>query len=110
MLLFPPSYFVYILYYLKMAGFAEACCESNPITGLERPIEFQEAEAPRFQDNRHMNVVRLSALRTGRLYPTGIIPGTHFCWGHAVAQWLRHCATNRKDAGSIPDGVTGIFH
>jgi hypothetical protein len=31
-------------------------------------------------------------------------------WGHAVAQWLRHCATNRKVAGSIPDGVFGIFH
>jgi hypothetical protein len=29
---------------------------------------------------------------------------------HAVAQWLRHCATNRKVAGSIPDGVIGIFH
>ena len=24
--------------------------------------------------------------------------------------WLRHCATSRKVAGSIPDGVTGIFH
>jgi len=23
--------------------------------------------------------------------------------------WLRHCATNRKVAGSIPDGVIGIF-
>jgi hypothetical protein len=30
--------------------------------------------------------------------------------GTAVAQWLRYCATNRKVAGSIPDGVTGIFH
>ena len=30
--------------------------------------------------------------------------------GIAVAQWLRCCATNRKVAGSIPDGVTGIFH
>jgi hypothetical protein len=29
--------------------------------------------------------------------------------GHVVAQWLRHCATNRKVAGSIPDGVIGIF-
>jgi hypothetical protein len=28
----------------------------------------------------------------------------------AVAQWLRYCATNRNVAGSIPDGVTGIFH
>jgi hypothetical protein len=27
-----------------------------------------------------------------------------------MAQWLRHCATNRKIAGSIPDGVSGIFH
>ena len=23
--------------------------------------------------------------------------------------WLRHCATNWKVGGSIPDGVTGIF-
>jgi len=37
-----------------------------------------EVEAPRFQDNRHMKVVRLSALRTGHLYPPGNIPGTHF--------------------------------
>ena len=29
---------------------------------------------------------------------------------HAVAQWLRHCAKSRKVAGSIPDGVIGIFH
>ena len=30
--------------------------------------------------------------------------------GTAVAQWLRCCATNRKVAGSIPNGVIGIFH
>ena len=24
--------------------------------------------------------------------------------------WLRHCATTRKVAGSVPDGVIGIFH
>ena len=29
--------------------------------------------------------------------------------GVAVAQWLRCCATNRKVAGSILDGVIGIF-
>ena len=27
--------------------------------------------------------------------------------GHS---WLRQCATSRKVAGSIPDGVIGIFH
>jgi hypothetical protein len=30
-------------------------------------------------------------------------------WGTAVAQWLRYCATNRKVAASIPDGVIGFF-
>ena len=30
--------------------------------------------------------------------------------GTAVTQWLRCCATNRKVAGSIPDGVIRIFH
>ena len=30
--------------------------------------------------------------------------------GTAVAQWLRCWATNRKVAGSIPDGVIGTFH
>jgi len=30
--------------------------------------------------------------------------------GAAVEQWLRCYATNRKVAGSIPDGVLGIFH
>jgi hypothetical protein len=29
--------------------------------------------------------------------------------GHAVAQRLKHCTTNRKVAGSIPDGVIRIF-
>ena len=30
--------------------------------------------------------------------------------GTAVAQWLRCYATNRKVAGSIPDGVIGISY
>jgi len=31
-------------------------------------------------------------------------------WDTRWRSWLRHCATNRKVAGSIPDGVIGIFH
>ena len=46
--------------------------KSNPIAGLDRPWGFQEAEHPRFQDNQYMTVVRLSAPRTGRLYPREI--------------------------------------
>jgi len=30
--------------------------------------------------------------------------------GATAPQWLRCCAANRKVAGSIPDGVIGIFH
>jgi hypothetical protein len=29
---------------------------------------------------------------------------------HLWRSWLRHCATNRKGTGSIPDGVSGFFH
>jgi hypothetical protein len=30
--------------------------------------------------------------------------------GRPWRSWLRHCAANRKVAGSVPNGVTGIFH
>jgi len=44
---------------------------TNVKVGLDRPLGFQDGEAPRCPDNQHMNVVRLSALRTG-LYPQEI--------------------------------------
>jgi hypothetical protein len=53
--------------------------KSVPTTGLNRPLGLQEVEAPRFLDNWHMKVVRLSDLRTGRLYPPRDISGNHFC-------------------------------
>jgi hypothetical protein len=40
--------------------------QSFPATGLEGPLGFPEVEAPEFLDNQHMEVVRLSALGTGR--------------------------------------------
>jgi len=33
-----------------------------------------------------------------------------YAWGTRWQSSLRHFATNRKVVGSIPDGVTGIFH
>ena len=33
-----------------------------------------------------------------------------FSRGTRLRSWLRHCVTSRKVAGSIPDGVNGIFH
>jgi len=40
---------------------------NNTITDLDRSWGFQEAEAPKFQENRCVKLVRMSALRTGRL-------------------------------------------
>ena len=34
----------------------------------------------------------------------------HYLGGTWWRSWLRHCATSRQVAVSIPDGVTGIFH
>jgi hypothetical protein len=58
-----------------------------------RNVGFQKTETPRVLDNRHMKVVVLSALRTGRLYTPGNIPGTHFCQMPSRPQ--DHSATER---------------
>jgi len=42
-------------------------------------LKIPRVEDSRFQDNQHTKVVRLSALRTGRLYAPENIPGTQFC-------------------------------
>ena len=34
----------------------------------------------------------------------------HMVWSTRWRSWLRYCATSRKVAGSIPDGVIEIFH
>ena len=31
-------------------------------------------------------------------------------WGTRWRNWLRHCSTSQKVAGSIPDGVIGVLH
>ena len=35
---------------------------------------------------------------------------TSHAWGTQWGRWFRHCATSQKVAGSIPDGVIGIYH
>ena len=44
------------------------------MTGLDRSGALQEVKTHRFQDSRNMQVLRLSDLFIGRLYPAG----THF--------------------------------
>jgi hypothetical protein len=50
-------------------GVAFVSCKDNYFHGA--PLTISTC-AFRFQDNRHMKVVRLSDLRTGRLYPQEI--------------------------------------
>jgi hypothetical protein len=70
------------------------------------PLRFQEVEAHTFLDNRHMKVVRLSALRTGRFYPPGNIPGTHFCYrlsrsqGHGVTETIMSMKNSNDTIGN----------
>jgi hypothetical protein len=67
--------------------------QSNPITGLDRPWGFQEVETPRCQNKRHMKVVRLSVLRTDRLYPQDI-----FLLLICVRGWVNPMAIVRQEA------------
>jgi hypothetical protein len=67
----------------------------SPYTGKGKAIPLQAWTGPEGSrrlrlpdfDNQHMKMVRLSALRTGHLYPPGNIPGTHFVrgWFHPRA-------------------------
>ena len=59
------------------------------------------AEAPRYQDSRHMKVVRLSALHIGRFYPPPPrnIPGTYFFRG-----WVNPRVIVRPE-GLTPSGI-----
>jgi len=50
-----------------------------------------------------MKVIRLSALRTCRLYRTGIIPGTHFFRG-----WVDPRTILRQEKWKIPVTSSGI--
>jgi len=58
--------------FYSQSAFTQDRPKGNSNTGLGRVWGFQQVEAPRFQDNQHMKVVRLLSLRTGRLYPQEI--------------------------------------
>jgi hypothetical protein len=88
-----------------LVGNCDFYCKSNPCAGLESPWEFQEAEAPRFQYYPHMKMLRLSALHTGRIYPPGNIPGTHFCW--RLSQPQGHSAAGRIMSMKISNDSIG---
>ena len=64
-----------------------------------------DSEIPLLHQNK-MSTVILNP------YPANVgnMVSSYQCWGPRWRSWLRHCATSQKVAGSIPDGVIGIFH
>ena len=66
-------------------------CQLWPILPNERKSKVK-VKPPRFQTSRQIKAVRLSTLRTGRLYPPENTPGTHFCYRLSATpgpQWDR---------------------
>jgi len=82
--------------------------KSYPITGVDSPWVFQECEAPGFQENRHINVVRLSAISTGHLYSWEIflVPISVRGWVNPSAvvrsKWLRQLKIPVTPSGLEP--------
>ena len=60
-------------------------------------------------DQYRHELVCLYSLAGENLLFTSVIHLISIALGTAVAQLLRCCATNRKDAGSIPASVIGFF-
>jgi hypothetical protein len=50
-----------------------------PLQAWTGPEGSRRLRLPEFLDSRYIKAVRLSALRTRRLYLPRNIPGTHFC-------------------------------
>jgi len=63
-----PNYFLHIKYN-KHKFLIKANGTAIPLQGWTGTQGTRRFRLPEFQDNRHMKVVILSALRTGRLYP-----------------------------------------
>jgi hypothetical protein len=70
---------------LKLAHcfFTQVMVKVKNVRGKAIPLQAwtgpEKVKVPRFQDSRHMKMVRLPALCSAPLYTPGNIPGIHFC-------------------------------
>ena len=71
----------------------ETYCTTWIQTFLTSVTDGAECTVPRFHHHHYYYYYLITAVRDMR-------------W----LSWFRHCAASRKVAGSIPDGVIGIFH
>jgi len=91
--------YIYIIIKVKVKQSRYRLGQALRVTGVE---------APRFQDNRHTKVVRLSALRTGRIYPQEI-----FLVLISIRGWVNTRAIVRPEGlcqWRIPMTPSGIEH
>jgi hypothetical protein len=73
-------YFTIIFYNLSCGNGIHLTLKIITAKAYIGPEGSRRLRLPGFSHNRHIKVVRLSALRTGRLYLPGKIPGIHFCY------------------------------
>jgi hypothetical protein len=66
------SGFAVKLYWFRVKGKGKGKGKAVPVQAWAGPEGSRTFRLPDFKDNRYMKVVRLSALRTGRLYPQEI--------------------------------------
>ena len=64
-----------------------------PLQAWTGPEGSRRLRLPDFKIIWHVKVVRLPSLRIDRLYPSGNIPGTHFCY--RLSRTLGHSAAGR---------------
>jgi hypothetical protein len=69
------------------------------------PENIRNLRLSEFLENLHMKVARLSALRASWLYPSGKIPGTHFCYRLCRSQ--EHSAARRTSQWKITNTPFG---
>jgi hypothetical protein len=103
-----------------MRAVLQTWCPKNPKTSGTRVLEITCVLSANFIRNifAAKNIQRLLPDRRtekhvvlhGGLKCPSFLAGFNKTWGTRWRSWLRHCATSRNVAGSIPDGVIGIFH
>ena len=72
--------------------------------------EYTGREASPYSGTNYKNFIPKNSVMGLQLMLNTFCKTKYYLRETAVAQWLRCCATNRKVAGAISDGVIGIFH
>ena len=83
---------------------AVAKAKQSLYRSIYRPLGFQQVEAPRCQDSRHMKVVKLSSPRNGFFYPPRKYSCYSFLLAAGIAQSIQRLATGWTVRKSNPGG------